>query len=57
MAMHPIKKNGKETEYFWSDEHASNPERVTVFRKTEEGVKKMTGVAFDSKAGRIIKGG
>ena len=56
MARHPISdKNGKPTEYFWSDKHATAPERVTVFRKTEEGVKKMRGVIFDSKAGRIVK--
>lgn len=56
MARHPINnKHGKETEYFWSDKHAENPEKVTVFRKTIEGIKKMTGVHFDSKAGKIIK--
>lgn len=56
MARHPITdKNGKTTQYFWSDEHASNPEQAVVFRKTEEGVKKMRGVVFDSKAGRIVK--
>jgi len=56
MARHTIhNKHGHPTEYFWSDKHASNPERVTVFRKTETGVKKMTGVHFDSKTGKIIK--
>ncbi len=56
MARHPITdKHGKSTEYFWSDKHASNPEQAVVFRKTEEGIKKMRGVVFDSKAGRIIK--
>ena len=53
---HPINdKNGKPTEYFWTDKHAVDPERVTVFRKTEAGIKKMRGVTFDSKAGRIVK--
>ena len=56
MARHPISdKNGKPTEYFWSDKHATDPQKVTVFRKTEEGVKKIRGVTFDSKAGRIVK--
>ena len=56
MARHPITdKNGKPTEYFWNDKNATNPEQVVVFRKTEEGVKKMRGVVFDSKAGRIVK--
>jgi hypothetical protein len=56
MARHPIlNKHGKPTEYFWTDKHALDPERATVFRKTESGVKKMTGVHFDSKSGKIIK--
>jgi len=56
MARHTIlNKHGHATEYFWSDKHATDPERVTVFRKTETGVKKMTGVHFDSKSGKIIK--
>jgi hypothetical protein len=56
MARHTItNKHGKPTEYFWTDKHAEDPQRVTVFRKTEEGVKKMTGVHFDSKAGKIVK--
>jgi hypothetical protein len=56
MARHPISdKHGKPTEYFWSDKHATDPQRATVFRKTEEGIKKMRGVHFDSKAGKIVK--
>ena len=56
MARHPITdKNGKSTEYFWSDKHAADPQRATVFRKTEEGIKKIRGVHFDSKAGKIVK--
>jgi len=58
MARHPItNKHGKPTEYFWSDKHAADPERATVFRQTEGVVKKMTGVHFDSKTGRIVKEG
>ena len=58
MARHPISdKNGKTTNYFWSDEHAADPKKATVFRQTESGIKKMTGVHFDAKAGRIVKQG
>ena len=58
MARHPItNKNGKQTDYFWSDKHAADPERVTVFRQTESGIKKITGVHYDSKNGKIIKQG
>jgi hypothetical protein len=49
-------KHGQPTNYFWSDKHAVNPERVTVFKQTSDGVKKMTGVSFDSNKGRIVKG-
>ena len=53
---HPIKdKHGKQTDYFWSDKHADDPKRATVFRKTVDGIKKMRGVLFDSKAGKIVK--
>lgn len=56
MARHPItNKHGKATDYFWSDKHADNPEQATVFRKTEAGIKKMRGVVFDAKLGRIVK--
>ncbi|MGQ0562369.1 MAG: hypothetical protein ACT443_10900 [Gemmatimonadota bacterium] len=56
MARHTIyNKHGKPTDYFWSDKYAADPERVTVFRQTEGGIKKMTGVIFDSKAGKIVK--
>lgn len=56
MARHPINnKHGNPTEYFWTDKHADNPEKVTVFRQTESGIKKMTGVHYDSKTGKIIK--
>ena len=56
MARHTINnKHGNPTEYFWTDKHADNPEKVTVFRQTETGIKKMTGVHYDSKAGKIVK--
>lgn len=57
MARHPINdKNGKETEFFWSDKHATDPSKATVFKKTTEGdVKKMRGVHFDSKSGKMVK--
>jgi hypothetical protein len=56
MARHPISnKHGKPTEYFWSDKHAVDPERAIVFRQTEAGIKKVTGVHYDSKNGKIVK--
>ena len=56
MARHTINnKHGQPTDYYWTDKHAEDPARVTVFRKTEAGIKKMRGVSFDSKTGRIVK--
>lgn len=56
MARHTIiNKHGQATEYFWSDEHATDPKQVTVFRQTESGIKKMRGVTFNAKANRIVK--
>ena len=57
MAKHPITdKNGKATEYFWSDDQAADPAKATVFRENDKGeVKKMTGVTVDSKTGKITK--
>jgi hypothetical protein len=56
MARHPISdKHGKPTDYFWSDKHANDPEKALVFRQTEAGVKKMNGVHFDTKSGKMVK--
>ena len=56
MARHRIHDdNGKPTDYFWSDKYASDPERALVFRQTEAGIKKMTGVHFDSKNGKLVR--
>lgn len=57
MARHTItNKHGQATQYYWNDKHATDPARVTVFRKTDSGVKKMRGVFFDTKNGKMIKG-
>jgi hypothetical protein len=57
MARHPINdKNGKATEYYWNDKHSADPEKASVFKKAVDGVvKKMKGVTFNSKSGKITK--
>ena len=56
MARHTINnKHGQPTEYFWTDNHATDPERAIVFRQTQTGIKKMTGVHYDAKHGKLIK--
>jgi hypothetical protein len=56
MARHTINnKHGQPTEYFWTDKYAADPKRATVFRQTETGIKKMNGVHFDSKSGKLVR--
>lgn len=42
-------------EYFWSDTEQSEPRRKTVYKKTSDGIKRMTGVHFDSVDKRIVR--
>jgi hypothetical protein len=49
------RKNGTPTRYFWSDTEASVSAGKTVYKKTDNGVKRMRGVHFDPGANRIVK--
>jgi hypothetical protein len=56
MSRHRIVDNsGKPTRYFWSDKHSSNRKRATVFKETEEGIKRMKNVFFDTLKGKLHK--
>jgi hypothetical protein len=50
-----FKKDGSPTPYYWSDK--DNPDRanLTVFKKTVEGIKRMTGVHFDANKNKFVK--
>ena len=49
-----VKKNGTKTQYFWNDQDTDHT-RLTVYKKTESGVKRMTGVHYDATQNRIHK--
>jgi len=57
MARHVImNKHGNPTTYFWTDKHVNDSSEAVVFRKAgDESVKKMRGVYFDCKAGKVVK--
>jgi hypothetical protein len=49
------KKDGTPTPYFWSDKDGTEMTRKTVYKQTNDGVKRMTGVHFDATTKRIQK--
>jgi hypothetical protein len=49
------KKNGKPTDYFWSDTDGTDRTQQTVYKQTNDGVKRMTGVHFDAVTNQIQK--
>jgi len=56
MAKVPItKKNGAATPYFWSDRHTSDRKHLTIYKKTKDGIKKITGAHFDAIANQVVK--
>jgi hypothetical protein len=49
------KKNGSSTPYFWSDTEGTDRTQQTVYKQTEDGVKRMTGVHFNAVTKQITK--
>jgi len=41
-----VKKDGTPTPFYWSDTDGSEPTRKTVYKETEDGIKRMKGVHF-----------
>lgn len=50
-----FKKSGASTPYFWSDKDGTDRTRQTVYKQTEDGVKRMRGVRFDSVTNQMNK--
>jgi hypothetical protein len=50
-----LRKDGTPSPYFWVEQDRSEPTRKTVYKDAAAGIKRMTGVHFDSVAGRIQK--
>jgi hypothetical protein len=56
MARHRIHDdNGKPTDYFWSDKYSADRTRAQVFKETEEGIKRMKNVFFDTVKRKLLK--
>jgi hypothetical protein len=49
------KRDGTPTPYFWSDKDGSQLDGKTVYKKTEDGVKRMRGVSYDAKKLKMNK--
>ncbi|MBR9989748.1 MAG: hypothetical protein KFH98_08340 [Gemmatimonadetes bacterium] len=47
------KKDGSTTPYFWSDKDGTDRTQRHVYKKTDEGVKRMKGVRFNSVTNRM----
>ncbi len=50
-----LKKSGAPSPFFWSEAEGSDRSRQTVYKQTEEGVKRMKGVTYDVAANRVNK--
>ncbi len=50
-----LKKNGSPSHFFWTDADGADQARQTVYKQTEEGVKRMKGVTFDVASNRVNK--
>ena len=56
MAKIPItKKDGSPTPYFWSDRDGSDRKHQTMYKKTKDGIKRITGAHFDAVANQVVK--
>ena len=50
-----FKKDGSPTQFFWSDKDGGEQPQQTVYKKTDTGIKRMTGVHFDVKRNEFVK--
>lgn len=48
-------KNGAPTPFFWSDRDGGPKSNQTLYKQTEDGVKRMTGVHFDAVKNVVVK--
>ncbi len=49
------KKDGRSTRYFWSDKDDADRTKKTVYKQTEDGVKRMKNVRFNADTNQIHK--
>ena len=49
------KKDGTPTAYFWLSRGSSDVQKQTIYKKTKDGIKRMTGAHFDAIAKEVVK--
>lgn len=49
------KANGNPSKYFWKDNETGDRERMTVYKKTENGVRRQKGVHFNAVKNELVK--
>jgi hypothetical protein len=45
-----VKKDGTPTPYFWSEKDGADRTSKTVYKRTEDGIKRMKGVRYNAVA-------
>lgn len=50
-----FKKDGSPTPFFWSDRDGGPKTHQTVYKQTDDGIKRMTGVHFDAVKNEFVK--
>ena len=50
-----VKPDGSPSPYFWSDQEAGSKANKTVYKKTDDGIKRMRGVHFDAVRNKLRK--
>jgi hypothetical protein len=48
-----VKKDGTATPYYWSSTDANAPTGVAVYKRTDDGMKRMRGVSFNTVTNRM----
>lgn len=43
-----LKKDGTVTQYYWSSTDSGAPTGVAVYKRTDDGMKRMRGVSFNT---------
>ena len=50
-----VKNDGTPTPYFWSNKHGTDRAFQTVYKQTNEGVKRMKGVHYNAITNKFLK--
>lgn len=48
-----FRPDGRPSPYFWDDKERGDKAQRTVYKKTDEGVKRMRGVHFDAIRNKV----